>query len=113
MSAVPYRWTVEISDEVEQWYATLKDTDRAAADVALERLADRGPELRMPHSRPLDRGLFELRFNCEGTARRITYYFDPRRRVITLTTFRKQRQREEREVARARRAMRTSQDRGR
>ncbi len=35
MSAVPYRWTVEISDEVEQWYATLKDTDRAAADVAL------------------------------------------------------------------------------
>jgi hypothetical protein len=44
---------------------------------------------------------------------RITYFFDASRRVITLTTFRKQRQREEREVARARRAMRTSQDRGR
>ena len=113
MRAVPYRWTIKISDEVEQWYVTLKDADRAAADVALERLADRGPELRMPHSRPLDRGLFELRFTCEGLARRITYYFDPSRRVITLTTFRKQRQREEREVARARRAMKTSQDGGR
>jgi hypothetical protein len=113
MTAVEHRWTVEISDEVEQWYATLKDTDRASADVALERLADRGPEVRMPHSRPLDSGLFELRFTCEGMARRITYYFDPSRRVITLTTFRKQRQREEREVARARRAMRTSKDRGR
>jgi hypothetical protein len=109
----PHRWTVEISEEVEQWYATLKDIARAAADVALERLAERGPDLRMPHSRPLDRGLFELRFTCEGAARRITYYFDHERRVITLTTFRKQRQREEREVARARRAMRTSQERGR
>ena len=38
-------------------------------------------------------------------ARRITCYFDPRRRMITLTTFRKQRQREQREVTRARRAM--------
>jgi hypothetical protein len=103
-------WTVEISEEVEQWYATLKDAGRAAADVALTRLRDRGPALRMPHSGPLGDGLFELRFSCEGTARRISYYFDPGRRVITLTTFRKQRQREQREVARARRAMSASQE---
>jgi hypothetical protein len=25
------RWTVEISDDVEQWYATLKDADKAFA----------------------------------------------------------------------------------
>jgi len=105
-----HRWTVEISEEVEQWYATLKDADRAAADVALSRLRDRGPLLRPPHSGPLGDGLFELRFTCEGMARRITYYFDPRRRMITLTTFRKQRQREQREVTRARRAMKASKE---
>jgi hypothetical protein len=35
-------------------------------------------------------------------ARRITYTFDTKRRVITLATFRKQRDNERREVARAR-----------
>jgi hypothetical protein len=39
----------------------------------------------------------------------VTYYIDVERRIITLTTFRKQRQNERREVARARQAMRASQ----
>jgi len=103
-------WTVEISGEVARWYASLKDADRAFADVALERLRDRGPDLRMPHSRPLGDGLNELRFTCERVARRITYYVDRERKVITLTTFRKQRQNEKAEVARARRALRASQE---
>ncbi|HEY4852690.1 MAG TPA: type II toxin-antitoxin system RelE/ParE family toxin [Streptosporangiaceae bacterium] len=45
-----------------------------------------------------------------GSARRVTYYIDPERKIITLTTFRKQRQQERREVARARRAMRADQE---
>jgi hypothetical protein len=106
------RWIVEISDEVGDWYGSLKDTDRAYADAALERLRDRGPDLRMPHSRPLGDGLHELRFTCERVARRITYYFDPERRVITLTTFRKQRQNERAEVARAHRAQESRRTRG-
>lgn len=106
-------WTVEVSEEVEAWYASLRDPDKAAASVALERLRDRGPDLRMPHSRPLGGGLCELRFTCEGTARRITYYLQPERMVITLTTFRKQRQNERREVTRARRAMAADQARRR
>jgi hypothetical protein len=105
------RWTVEVSDEVADWYASLKDADRAFADVALERLRDRGPELRMPHSRPLGGGLLELRFACERVNRRITYYIDQPRRVITLTTFRKQQQAERREIERARGAMRASRQR--
>jgi hypothetical protein len=103
------RWTVEISTEVARWYGSLKDADRAFADVALERLRDHGPALRMPHSRSLSGGLFELRFSCEGVARRITYHFDAPRRAITLTTFRKQRQADQREMTRARRAMKKSQ----
>jgi hypothetical protein len=105
-------WTVEISPEVETWYATLKSKDKAMADRAFDRLAEHGPALRMPHARPLGGGLSELRFTCEGTARRVTYYIDVRRRIIMLTTFRKQRQAERREVARAREAMRASQEAG-
>jgi len=38
-------------------------------------------------------------------ARRVTYFIDTRTKVVTLTTFRKQRQNERQEVARARHAM--------
>ncbi|MFI1464088.1 type II toxin-antitoxin system RelE/ParE family toxin [Nocardia carnea] len=38
----------------------------------------------------LSQKLYELRFAAEGVNRRITYTFDPPRKVITLTTFRKQ-----------------------
>ena len=103
---------MEISPEVENWYAALKSKDKAMADRAFDRLAEHGAALRMPHARPLGGGLFELRFTCEATARRVTYYVDVQRKIITLTTFRKQRQTERREVARARQAMRASQEAG-
>ena len=98
------RWTVELSDEVRDWRAGLTLAGRAATDRAIERLAATGHIRRMPHSRPLGDGLFELRFACENVARRITYVFDPDRVAVTLTTFRKQRQNERAEVLRARRA---------
>jgi hypothetical protein len=103
---------VEISPEVETWYATLKSKDKAMADRAFDRLAEHGPALRMPHARPLGGGLHELRFTCEATARRVSYYIDAQRKIITLTTFRKQRQNERREMARARQAMRASKQAG-
>ena len=98
-------WEIELSHEVVQWYVGLKVRDRAFTDRALDRLALLGPALSMPHSRMLGAGLRELRFSCEGVARRVTYYIDSERKVITLTTFRKQRDNERREVDRAHRAM--------
>lgn len=98
-------WVIELSEEVEQWYGRLRTKERAQADRAFERLEELGPQVRMPHSRSLDEGWFELRFTCGDVAQRVTYYVDPPSHVITLTTFRKQRQREQREVERARRAM--------
>ena len=67
--------------------------------------ADRGNVLRMPASRALGDGLFELRFDLVRTAWRITYYFAADRRIVLLTVFRKQRQNERHEVQRARQAM--------
>ena len=56
----------------------------------------------MPLSRSLGDGLFELRFSLGSTARRITYRFTDDGRIVLLTTFRKQRDNEWAEVARAR-----------
>ncbi|MCP4961715.1 MAG: type II toxin-antitoxin system RelE/ParE family toxin [Actinomycetia bacterium] len=71
----------------------------------IDRLAERGNQLRMPASRSLGDGLFELRFDLGRTARRITYWFAPEQRVVLLSVFRKQRQNERSEVRRAREAM--------
>ena len=95
---------MEFSDEVRDWYLALTPTGKATADRIIERLACTGNLLRMPHSRSLGDGLYELRFSCEGVNRRITYIFDPGRTAVTLTTFRKQRQNERAEILRARRA---------
>jgi putative component of toxin-antitoxin plasmid stabilization module len=56
----------------------------------------------VPLSRSLGDGVFELRFALGPTARRITYRFTRDGRIILLTTFRKQRQNERAEIARAR-----------
>ncbi|MDR1431557.1 MAG: type II toxin-antitoxin system RelE/ParE family toxin [Propionibacteriaceae bacterium] len=70
-------------------------------------MAAAGSSLRMPHSKPLGSGLFELRFTLSSgkVDQRVTYTFEPERRVITLTAFRKTRNNEAREVKRARTAM--------
>jgi len=98
-------WSVELEPEVEQWIDALNVTEFAVVLVHVERLADRGNVLRMPASRALGDGLFELRFDLVRTAWRITYYFAADRRIVLLTVFRKQRQNERHEVQRARQAM--------
>lgn len=59
---------------------------------------------RMPLSRSLGDGLFELRLSLGPTARRITYRFTSDGRIVLLATFCKQRGNERAEVARARQA---------
>jgi hypothetical protein len=102
---VEQEWTIEYSEEVDGWLDSLKPKQRAVADTAIERLRMAGNNARMPLSRSLGDKLFELRFSLERTDRRITYTTDTVRRIITLTTFRKQRQNESREVSRARKAL--------
>lgn len=104
-------WQIEYSEEVGTWLQSLSVADLAAARRKLDLLAAEGPMLRMPHAKYLGQKLYELRFATEAVSRRITYTFDPPRKVITLTTFRKQRQNEVREVARARKALKHYRDR--
>jgi len=93
---------IELHEEVVEWMATLSDSDWERTVVIADRLALLGPTARMPLSRALGEGLFELRFSLSSTARRITYRFTSDGRIILLTTFRKQRSNERAEINRAR-----------
>lgn len=98
-------WGIVLSAEVERWYAGLSTGELAQADQALDRLAAEGITLGMPHNRYLSEKLWELRFRCGQVNQRITYTADPDRQLVTLTTFRKQRQNERTEITRARKAL--------
>src|SRR5258706_14487426 len=93
---------VELHDEVVTWMLRLVDSEWDRVVVIVDRLSVLGSAARMPLSRSLGEGLFELRCSLGSTARRITYRFTQDGRIVLLTTFRKQRQNERVEVARAR-----------
>ena len=95
---------VELHDEVVEWMDSLDDDEWDRTVVVIDRLAVLGSSARMPLSRSLGDGLFELRFTLGPTARRITYRFTNDGRIVLLTTFRKQRNNERTEIARARKA---------
>ena len=101
MSAV---WDVELEPEVDEWLSRLPIAAFATAAFHIDRLAEQSPAVRMPHSRSLGEGLFELRFYLDRIAQRITYFFASEGRLVLLTEFRKQRMSEHSEIARARTA---------
>lgn len=83
---------------------TLDTSEWDRTVVVIDRLVALGSSARMPLSKSLGDGLFELRFTLGSTARRITYRFTNDGRIILLTTFRKQRNNERNEITRARKA---------
>ena len=82
---------VELHDEVVDWMDSLDDYEWNRTVIVIDRLGVLGSTARMPLSRSLGDGLFELRFTLGPTARRITYRFTKDSRIVLLTTFRKQR----------------------
>ena len=95
---------VELHDEIVNWLATLNDKDWIRTSIVIDRLANLGPTARMPFSRALGDGLFEVRFTLGRTARRMTYRFTQDQCIVLLTTFRKTKQNETGEIKRARTA---------
>lgn len=93
---------LELHDEIVEWMDSLNAAGWDRTVVVIDRLVTLGSSARMPLSRSLGDGLFELRFTLGSTARRITYRFTKDGRIILLTTFRKQRNNERNEINRAR-----------
>lgn len=59
---------LELHDEVVQWMDTLDGPEWDRTVVVIDRLASLGSSARMPLSRSLGDGLFELRFTFGSTA---------------------------------------------
>jgi hypothetical protein len=112
ISFVVSSWTVELEPEVAQWLDSLAPTSFAVVASRIERLEELGAALRMPHSRSLGDGLFELRFALGRNIQRISFFFPGDGRIALLTTFHKQRSNERLEVERARLAMRRCRQEG-
>ncbi len=93
---------IEVLDEIVEWLEELSEQEHDRVVVLIDRLVALGFEARMPFSRSLGQGLFELRFTLGPTARRVTYRFTKDGRIVLLTTFRKQRNSERAEIERAR-----------
>jgi putative component of toxin-antitoxin plasmid stabilization module len=93
---------IEAHDELVEWFDELSENEWERVSVLVDRLASLGSKARMPFSRSLGEGVFEVRFTLGSTARRVTYRFTKDGRIILLTTFRKQRNNERAEVTRAR-----------
>lgn len=92
---------MELEPEVSSWLDTLSDQHFDRVDFIVGRLAESPTTLGEPYSRHLVGKTRELRFHLGPNAQRITYWLAPRRRIVLLTVFRKTKQSESAEVARA------------
>ncbi|MFE2086125.1 type II toxin-antitoxin system RelE/ParE family toxin [Streptomyces sp. NPDC059460] len=95
-------WIIELEPEVEEWLEGLSNADHAQVERYAVRLAEEGPAMPMPRSKPLGGGLYELRFHLGDNDMRIPYWFAPQGRAVLLTVFRKTKMNEAGQVARAR-----------
>jgi hypothetical protein len=98
--------TVELEPEVRDWLEKLPTESFARVAFYVNLLAAEGPLLGEPYTKQLDGKLRELRLHLDELAIRITYWIAPGRRIVLLTVFHKTRMRDDREVERARRALR-------
>ncbi|GIH02723.1 hypothetical protein Rhe02_07900 [Rhizocola hellebori] len=98
---MPDRYVIELEPEVRDWLETLTLKDYAKVEAMADILADSAETLGEPYSRHLSGKTRELRFYLERSAVRISYWLAPGARVVLLTVFRKTRQVERAEVARA------------
>jgi hypothetical protein len=81
-------WEVEFTDEFEQWWRTLSESEQGKVDARLSFLMERGPNLGFPFSSQVKTSRFpemrELRAQAGGDPLRMLYAFDPRRTAILL-----------------------------
>lgn len=81
-------WEVEYTDEFEEWWNTLNESEQIDVAAYVELLEKSGPNLRHPYSSGIKGSKYthmrELRIQHAGKPYRILYAFDPRRTAILL-----------------------------
>jgi hypothetical protein len=83
------------------WLENLTDRDFGRVDFLVGLLAEHALDLGEPYTRHLGGKVRELRFHLLAQQAHVTYWLAQGRRVILLTVFRKTRNAETAEVARA------------
>jgi putative addiction module killer protein len=99
------KWHIEYwingkKSPVEKWLDKLTDEQLESITEDLRVLEKKGNDLRFPHSRPLGKGLFELRERQFGY--RIYYCFKGNQVIILLAAGDKKSQKKDIEMARKR-----------
>jgi len=94
-------YEVEVEPEVRSWLENLTNRDSGRVDFLVGLLAGHAADLGEPYTRHLGGKVRELRFHLLAQQTRVTYWLAPGRRIILLTVFRKTRNVEVAEVARA------------
>jgi len=86
-------WEIEVTDEFEQWWDSLTETEQVDVRSVVLLLRSFGPALRHPFSSGVKTSrqahMRELRIQHRGKPYRILYAFDPRRTAILLIGGRK------------------------
>ena len=81
-------WEGEFTDEFEEWWRTLSESEQGRVDARVSLLMERGPNLGFPFSSQIKTSRFpemrELRAQAGGDPLRMLYAFDPRRIAILL-----------------------------
>ena len=81
-------WEVEFTDEFEEWWHTLSESEQGKVDARVTLLMERGPNLGFPFSSQVQTSRFpemrELRAQAGGDPLRMLYAFDPQRTAILL-----------------------------
>lgn len=94
-------YEVEVEPEARSWLENLTDRDFGRVDFLVGLLAGHAADLGEPYTRHLGGKVRELRFHLLAQQTRVTYWLAPGRRLILLTVFRKTRNAEAAEMARA------------
>lgn len=81
-------WLVEYTNEFEEWWQTITETEQVSIDAHVRKLEQRGPNLPFPYSSGISGSrhshMRELRVQSGGKPLRVFYAFDPRRSAILL-----------------------------
>lgn len=82
------KWTIEYySESVQDWINKMPVSTRAAYARLTELLTEFGVDLRLPHSRAMGKGLFELRLKGKEGIVRVFYCTLIGKRIVILHGF--------------------------
>ena len=81
-------WGVEFTDEFDEWWHSLSESEQGKVDARVGLLIEHGPKLGFPFSSQVKMSRFpemrELRVQAAGDPLRMLYAFDPRQVAILL-----------------------------